>query len=223
MSTRPSGIGRHLGEQPAGEGLKRPVDDVERRRPAAVGLADDDARAHLDGRQLALAGHQLGLVLGLLVRVAEPLAAGQVALGEAAAAAPGDVGGGDVDDAVERLELAGQIEDAPRALDVDGARRLEGQGERDRRRAVHDAGRGAPHDLAVEPAEAEPRRDQVGGHRAQPLRRLRRRVVEAPEELVDARLRAGAVGRADREQDVPAVVVVSSRAISSIPRNPVPP
>jgi hypothetical protein len=56
------------------------------------------------------------------------LAAGQVALGEAAAAAPGDVGGGDVDDAVERLELARQIEDAPRALDVDGARRLEGPG-----------------------------------------------------------------------------------------------
>ena len=76
---------RHVGA--ARERAQRPVEHVERRRPAAVALADDDARAqHRDRQPRARSGRRqaLGLELRLLVGVAKALADVEVVLAEAA-------------------------------------------------------------------------------------------------------------------------------------------
>ena len=132
---------RDLREQPARERADRPVQDVERGRPAGAGLAHHDRRAGDHGVQVRrVVDDVLGLPLGLLVGVAELLARVELALAERALGDAGDVRGGDVDEAVQApagLRLAGEADDLARALDVDLARLVERQVERDRGRAVH--------------------------------------------------------------------------------------
>ena len=68
----------------ARECAQRPVENVERRRPAGVALPDDDARTkHCDRQALAPPRDQLlGLELRPLVSVAKALADLEVLLGE---------------------------------------------------------------------------------------------------------------------------------------------
>ena len=163
----------HL-QRAAREHAQRRVDDVERGRPAAVVLADDDARAqHLD-RQVAgvLAHESLGLVLGLLVGVVELLADVEVALVEDAVVAAGDVRRRHVREPLETavaLAAMREVEHAPRPLDVDRARLVERQRELDRRGRVDDRADPAGDRLGLPGAHAEPGPRQVARHRGDAL------------------------------------------------------
>src|ERR687886_1222854 len=108
----------------------------------------------------------LGLPLGLLVRVAELLPRVELALAERALVLAGHVRGRDVHEALqapERLALAGEPDHLARALDVDLARLVERQVERDRRRAVHDRAGLLGGVRALERIHPQPGRGHVAG------------------------------------------------------------
>src|SRR4029077_11097709 len=106
---------------------QRCVDDVEGGGPARLLLADDDARPEdLDRQPLGVGTYErLRLPLRALVRVVEPLPDVVVVLAEDARRVAGDVRGRDMREAaqaaVHRAQLR-QLEQPPRALDVDLAR-----------------------------------------------------------------------------------------------------
>ena len=158
-----------------GERAQRPVQDVERRGPAAVAVADDDARAHDGDRQPLVIGgdDELGLELRLLVGVAEALAEHQVVLGEGPAMQARDVRRRDVGEAAQPALEATQLrerEHPPRSLDVDRARRVERELEGHRRGAVHDL-RDAARDLQrAVGIQAEPGLRDVAGERSHAMK-----------------------------------------------------
>jgi len=169
MSSRRAAAGGHDRDHARGEGAQRRVEDVEGRGPAGALVADDDARAHDRRRHLAAGrDERLGLVLGALVGVAEPAAAGVVLVDDAAPVS-GDVRGGHVREALEAGARRGEVDHLPRALDVDPPRLLERQVERDRRRAVDDRADALGQRLPAL-AEPEPRRGDVARHGRDPVR-----------------------------------------------------
>ena len=142
---------------------------------AGLRVADDDARA-VDGGGDAvghrLAHEQLGLVLGLLVVVAELLAHLEGVLGELALVAAADVAGADVLQPPQVRLLAAEGEHVGGAADVDPAGDLRRDGE------VVD-GREVPHLLhlveavALDRAEAEPGDGDVALDEPDAARRVR--------------------------------------------------
>ncbi len=126
------------------ERAQRTVDHVERRGPARLALADDDTRTHdRDGQPLAPAPHQaLRLVLGLFIRIAEPLPDVELCLPRQAAPVPRDKRGRHVCDPPQTLPAGSaiprQIEDPAGPLDVDRPRLSQRQVKRDRSRAMDD-------------------------------------------------------------------------------------
>src|SRR3954469_19812074 len=106
----------------------------------------------------------LGLVLGALVGVAEARAAARVVLVDDAAPVAGDVRGRDVREALEIRAGPGEVQHLARARDVDDARLLEREIERDGRRTVDDRADALRGRLPAI-AEAEPRSGDVAGDR----------------------------------------------------------
>ncbi len=147
----------------------------------------------------------LGLPLGLLVGVAELLAGVELALAERALELAGHVRGRDVHEALqatERLALAREADHLARALDVDRARLVERQVERDRRRAVQDRADVLGEARALAVGDAEPGAGDVAGHGADPVAVRRRIAPQLGEHAVEPLLGGGVVARAHERDDL---------------------
>ena len=199
------------------EGAQRPVEDVERRRPAGGALAHDDARPRDRPRQRARAHERLRLVLGALVGVAERAGLAVVLVGGAAAVA-GHVGGRHVGHALQAGNGAGEVEHPLRALDVDGARLLERQVEGDGRRAVDDAAR------RVRPARRGDRRGPGAarsGRRRSPRRGPSTGPARAP--ATARRRESASASSAARTRQWTSWPAASRRESTAMPTKPVAP
>ena len=155
----------------ARECSQRPVQDVERRRPAGVALPHDDARAKHRDRQLPAPPRDqpLCLELRLLVGVAKALADVEVLLGEQPRVLTCHIRGRDIAEPPQAgapLTELGELQHAPRALDVHLSRLLEAEVELHRRGDVDDVPDSFRELVATPVWQAEPLPRDVPPHGA---------------------------------------------------------
>ena len=169
MSTRPVGQRRQLLEQPARERPQRPVEDVERRRPARVALAHDDARPRDRGPELAAPSRRSARPRTWSARRCCGTTGRRRAGARGTRPRGGrDVGGRDVHEALEpaaRLRLEREVEHARVPSTLIARASSQRQVERDRGRAVQHRVRSRSATSSRPVAEAEPRLRELAARR----------------------------------------------------------
>src|SRR4051794_7377650 len=150
-----------------------------------------------------MGAHQpFGLVLGLLVWVAKALANVELVLGRRIAAVAPDVRGRHVGQATQGRTALGQLEHPARAGDVDLARLLEAEVERDRGAGVDDLVPFVREPAARGDVEAEPGAQEVAARRMHPAGVATRVAEQRLQDALGARLRAVLAARAYEHVDV---------------------